>query len=89
MRSRNRRVNDRNVLKIPLCCSQKSIPMSAVAAPVVANMPARAGEWLGRMEEPATAPNAIKITSASTCAVFPTITLDAPSTTGRPRLWSK
>jgi hypothetical protein len=89
MRNRNRLVNARNVLKIPRCCSQKSIPMSAVAAPVIANMPARAGELAGRMEEPATAPNAIKITSVRTCAVFPMITLDAPSTTGRPRLWSR
>jgi hypothetical protein len=89
MRNRNRPVNARSVLNIPRCWSQKSIAMPAVAAPLTANMPARAGELGGRMEEPATAPNAIKITSARTCAVFPITTLDAPSTTGKPRLWSK
>jgi len=60
MRNRNRLVNARNLLENSRCCSQRGIPMSAVAAPVIANMPARAGELAGRMEEAATAPNAIK-----------------------------
>src|ERR1041385_7939454 len=51
MRSRNRVVSATSVLNIPRCCSQKSIATTAVAAPAIANMPARADEFDRRIAE--------------------------------------
>ena len=59
-----------------------------VASAVMASIPARAGDSGGRLATPATAPAAMNITCARTCAVFPATTLDALCILGTPRLCS-